>query len=151
MRSIQELKTLYRSLGRSVTPQRLCVWKILENNPKHPTAESIYAEARKEIESISLKTVYQILHELEDLGEITSVEVGTGALRYDPNVGKKHHHLVCTQCKLVKDVYYSSPSLNLPEGITEGFEIKEAEVIFKGLCKECAKLQHRKEMVGDLA
>ena len=51
------------------------------------------------METISLKTVYQTLHDLAELGEIASLDVGTGMTRFDPNVDDPHHHLVCRQVR----------------------------------------------------
>ena len=61
----------------------------------HPTAESVHAAARAEMETISLKTVYQTLNELAAMGEIAALDLGTGMTRFDPNVEGVHHHLVC--------------------------------------------------------
>ena len=36
--------------------------------------------------TISLKTVYQTVHDLEEMGEVTLLDLGTGSVRVDPNV-----------------------------------------------------------------
>ena len=68
------------------------------------------------METISLKTVYQTLHDLAELGEIAALDLGTGMTRFDPNVDHPHHHLVCRQCGRVRDLVADFPDLADPDG-----------------------------------
>ncbi len=139
MRSPDDLTKLFRSTGRKVTPQRQCIFRILQGDATHPTAESVYMAARSEMETISLKTVYQTLHELAALGQLVPMDVGTGTTRFDPNVEESHHHLVCRSCGKVRDLFADFSGLKVPPGAGEGFEVGEAEVVFRGLCDECLR------------
>jgi Fe2+ or Zn2+ uptake regulation protein len=89
------------------------------------------------METISLKTVYQTLHDLAELGEINSLDVGTGMTRFDPNVDDPHHHLVCRGCGSVRDLVTDFPELQIPKGADLGFEVGSAEIVFRGLCPDC--------------
>ena len=60
-----ELNAALRASGRKVTPQRELVVRILEGNETHPTAEAVYVSAVAHMPSISLKTVYSVLHEID--------------------------------------------------------------------------------------
>ena len=137
VKTADELTRLFRSKGRKVTPQRQCIFRALQGDVTHPTADIVYARARKEMETISLKTVYQTLHDLAELGEINSLDVGTGMTRFDPNVDDPHHHLVCRGCGSVRDLLTDFPELQIPEGADLGFEVGSAEIVFRGLCPEC--------------
>ena len=64
--------------------------------------------------NVSLKTVYQTLNDLAELGEITALDLGTGAARFDPNVESTHHHLVCRSCGKVRDVEADFSGLQVP-------------------------------------
>ena len=68
------------------------------------------------METISLKTVYQTLYDLAELGEIATLDVGTGMTRFDPNVDDPHHHLVCRSCGSVRDLVAAFPALRSPRG-----------------------------------
>src|SRR5579885_1715661 len=105
MRSPEELTRLFRARGRKVTAQRQCIFRVLQGDVTHPTAEAVHAAARAQMETISLKTVYQTLHELAALGEISPLDLGTGTTRFDPNVEDLHHHLVCRDCGRVRDLH----------------------------------------------
>ena len=137
MHTPEELSERFRASGRKVTAQRQCIFRILQGDETHPSADAVYAVAVLEMETISLKTVYQTLNDLADLGEITALDVGTGMTRFDPNVEDPHHHLVCKSCASVRDVVGTLPDLTLPEGADQGFELASAEVIFRGLCPTC--------------
>ncbi|MHB1547751.1 MAG: Fur family transcriptional regulator [Acidimicrobiales bacterium] len=137
MRTPAELAALYRSQGRKVTPQRQCIFRVLHGDETHPSAEVVYESARREMETISLKTVYQTLNDLSDLGEIAALDLGTGTVRFDPNVERPHHHLVCRSCGAVRDVFVDLAGLELPAAHAQGYDVGSAEVVFRGRCGEC--------------
>ena len=88
--------------------------------------------------TISLKTVYQTLNELAEMGEISLLDLGTGTARFDPNVETVHHHLVCRSCGLVRDLNVDIGLPEVPDGAEQGFLIETAQVVFRGLCSSCA-------------
>lgn len=137
MRSVEELTGLFRANGRKVTAQRQCIFRLLQGDVTHPSAEVVYAQASREMGTISLKTVYQTLHDLAELGEIASLDLGTGMTRFDPNVDHAHHHLVCRSCGKVRDLVADFPDLRIPDGADLGFEVGTAEIVFRGLCGDC--------------
>lgn len=137
MKSPAELTELFRSRGLKVTPQRQCIFRVLDGNAVHPTAESVYAAASAEMPTISLKTVYQTLHDLAGMGEIQQLDLGTGSSRFDPNTDG-HHHFVCNRCGLVRDLYVN-PRVRLPAGELDGFTIDTTEVVLRGLCDDCSR------------
>ena len=137
MRTPEELTDVFRASGRKVTAQRQCIFRILQGDETHPSAEAVHAAACREMETISLKTVYQTLHDLSELGEIAALDVGTGMTRFDPNVDDPHHHLVCRRCGSVRDLVVDFPDLAVPDGADLGFEVGSAEVVFRGLCPPC--------------
>ena len=137
MRTPEELTMLFRERGWKVTPQRQCIFRILHDNPTHPTADAVYAVARAEMPTISLRTVYQTLNDLAAMGEVNVLDLGTGSVRFDPDRGA-HHHLVCTECGAVRDLFAEFPGLRVPAGMEHGFTVGDAEVVFRGLCDACS-------------
>lgn len=127
---------LFRERGLKLTPQRECIFGVLDGNAEHPSAEAVFAEARQRMPTMSLKTVYQTLNDLADMGEICQLDLGTGSSRFDPNV-EAHHHLVCTSCGRVRDLYAEFPGVSLPVEQAQGFAVGSAEVVFRGRCQEC--------------
>ena len=134
MRSPQDLTVAFRAAGLKVTPQRQLLFRLLHGNSTHPTADTLYSEASGLMPGISLRTVYQTLTDLAQMGEIQSIDVGTGAQRFDPNISD-HHHAVCDQCGAVHDVYVSrAPELR---GL-EGFSVSDARIVYRGVCGACS-------------
>ena len=137
VKSAEELTDSFRSQGLRVTPQRQAIFRLLHGDASHPTVESLYERARVEMPTISLKTVYQTVHDLEDLGQVRLLDVGTGQVRVDPNVEHEHHHLVCSVCGRVSDVPVEFPALKLPRRYRLGFQVDAVDIIFRGTCEEC--------------
>ncbi|HVC14723.1 MAG TPA: transcriptional repressor [Acidimicrobiales bacterium] len=137
MRTPAALTELFRANGRNVTPQRQCIFRALQGDETHPTAERVHDVVRSQMETISLKTVYQTLHDLAELGEVATLDLGTGAVRFDPNVETPHHHLVCRTCGKVRDVFVELPPIELPTNLTQGYDVERREVVFRGLCDSC--------------
>ena len=140
MRSPEELTIAFREAGLKVTPQRQLLFRLLHNNCAHPTADALYSVATEQMPGISLRTVYQTLNDLTSMGEIQSIDVGTGSSRFDPNVSD-HHHAVCDECGAVHDVYVNqAPEMR---GLN-GFAVADARIVYRGLCATCSELaQHR--------
>lgn len=136
MKSPAELAEAFRARGLKVTPQRECIFGVLHHSAVHPTADAVYAAARDRMPTMSLKTVYQTLNDLAQMGEIQLLDLGTGATRFDPNVDP-HHHLVCRSCGKVRDLFAPYPGLAVPEDQRQGFAVDEAEVVFRGVCADC--------------
>ena len=103
------------------------------------------------METISLKTVYQTLNELAELGEIAALDLGTGTVRFDPNVERAHHHLVCRSCGKVRDLHVDFAGLSVPPGEGRASRSDGAEVVFRGLCGECRQRRSPRRRGGPRA
>jgi Fe2+ or Zn2+ uptake regulation protein len=136
MRSPDELTQIFRSQGLKVTPQRQSIFRALHDSTVHPTAEAVYEVVSTQMPTISLRTVYQTLNDLANMGEIVALDVGTGSVRFDPHTGD-HHHLVCERCGAVQDLEADFPGVTLPSGNGFGFEVSSTEIIFRGRCRDC--------------
>jgi Fe2+ or Zn2+ uptake regulation protein len=138
MKDSDQLTTLFREHGLRVTPQRQAIFRLLYGDLTHPTVESLYEQARADMPTISLKTVYQTVHDLEALGEVHVLDLGTGSVRVDPNVEGDHHHLVCTVCGRVRDLPVEFDGLNVPLRFRRDFTVEGVDVIVRGQCHECS-------------
>jgi Fe2+ or Zn2+ uptake regulation protein len=138
MKTADELTTLFRERGLRVTPQRQVIFRLLYGDDAHPTIESLYERAQVEQPTMSLKTVYQTVHDLESLGAVDVLDLGTGSLRVDPNVEHPHHHLVCRACGRVRDVPVEFEGLRVPGRYRRTFTVDAVQVIFRGHCNTCS-------------
>ena len=138
MKTVDQLTELFRQQGLRVTPQRQAIFGLLQGDASHPTVEALYDRARTDMPTISLKTVYQTVHDLEALGEVHLLDLGTGSLRVDPNVEDDHHHLVCTTCGRVRDLPVEFDALRVPPRYRREFTVDDVQVIFRGRCETCS-------------
>jgi Fe2+ or Zn2+ uptake regulation protein len=137
VKSTDELTADFRARGLRVTPQRQAIFRLLHGVDTHPTVDSLFDAARAEMPTISRKTVYQTVHDLESMGEVQLLDVGTGSLRVDPNVEHAHQHLVCTRCGTVRDVLLDIADLRVPGRYRRDFTVEAVEVVFRGVCEGC--------------
>src|SRR3546814_11861185 len=130
MRSPSDLADAFRSSGRKLTPQRERIFRVLHENPTHPTAEAVHAEVVADMPSVSLRTVYATLHDLADMGELVQLDLGTGSFRFDPNVSD-HHHLVCDACARVQGIPLALPPFELDPDAAAGFRAAAHQTVLR--------------------
>ena len=138
MKTTETLTAIFREQGLRVTPQRQAIFRLLQGDDSHPTVESLFDRARTDMPTISLKTVYQTVHDLEALGEVRVLDLGTGSVRVDPNVEDDHHHLLCTMCGRVRDLPIEYAGLQVPIRYRRDFTVDDVQVIFRGRCDQCS-------------
>jgi Fe2+ or Zn2+ uptake regulation protein len=136
VKSPTELTEAFRATGLKVTPQRQLLFRLMHGNTMHPTAEALFSEASAQMPGISLRTVYQTLTDLASMGELRLIDVGAGAVRFDPNVDE-HHHVICQGCGNVRDVYVAGSQALHIEGL-DGFSVESTSILFHGSCASCA-------------
>jgi len=139
MQGVVALVELCRRNGLRITPQRLAVFRVLAESNGHLSVEEVWDSVRAGMPTVSLKTVYEALHELEAVGEIRLARFGTGSWRVELDPVHQHGHLVCDSCEAVSDVEADYPNLVVPRSQRRHFVLGRAEVVFAGLCDSCAE------------
>lgn len=125
----------YKRIGLKLTPQRLAILEYLKDNREHPSAADIYAAVSEKFPTMSFATVYNTLKALKKKDNVQELAIDGGKKRYDPDT-VRHHHLICTECRKIVDVYLDF-DLGVPEEERHGFEITGNHVDFYGICPEC--------------
>lgn len=133
--SIDHLTETLRANGQKVTSQRLMVFQALQGRTDHPGAEDVFLAVRETLPAISRGTVYKILNELVELGELRQVDVGDGRARFDPNT-EQHVHLRCVDCGRLLDLDRDAAPVRLPASAA-GFEILRYNLTLEGHCPAC--------------
>ncbi|MDL2249151.1 Fe2+ or Zn2+ uptake regulation protein [Lachnospiraceae bacterium PF1-21] len=119
--------------------QREAIKGYLAGTKEHPTADTVYAELKKDYPNISLGTVYRNLNLLVDMGEIIKIPTSDGGIRFDYDVSD-HCHLICEKCGRVEDISLDESiisSINDQAQSTYDGLVKDHEIQFFGLCKHC--------------
>jgi Fur family transcriptional regulator, peroxide stress response regulator len=131
------IKRSLESSGLRCTAQRYAVMAFLTQCNRHPTAAEIFEAVNLVDPRSSRATTYNNLRDLVHAGLVREVAVEGRAARFDAR-GMRHHHFICDHCGNVEDVdWYNVPR---PASRSLGKRIvRECEVIFRGLCTECAE------------
>ena len=134
-----DAEAIRRSLegsGLRCTPQRYAVMAFLMERNRHPTAVEIFEAVNRVDPRSSRATTYNNLRDLVQAGLVREVAVEGRAARFDAK-GARHHHFICDQCGKVEDVeWFDVPR---PASGSLGKRIlRESELIFRGLCANCA-------------
>jgi len=141
-RRVERFSSALRSSGFRLTHQRLEVVREVASTDAHPDAGCVFRRVRERVPTISLDTTYRTLGTLADLGLLNRVSGVTGVARYDAN-STQHHHFVCTQCGLIRDIASSElDGLGVPAPAAELGQVDGVEVRFSGVCRECAEGDH---------
>ncbi len=126
-----------KDLGIKVTPQRIAIYRELASTDQHPSTEIIYRKIKGYYPNISLTTVYRTLETFEKLGLISVVNVLYNAARYDANLSP-HHHIVCTECKKIEDVYDESlNNLDISNKTLGDYKVEGYSLLLSGVCISC--------------
>jgi Fur family peroxide stress response transcriptional regulator len=135
MIKLQDYINAFREKSIKITPQRLTIFKVLEGNTNHPSAEDIYKEVLKINSTISFATVYNTLDKLYELNLLLKLNIEEEKNHYDPNINE-HHHFLCRQCRKIIDIFDDYDIK--PKGkIKEIIKIDSCQVNFYGICGEC--------------
>ncbi|MEW6237798.1 MAG: transcriptional repressor [Candidatus Omnitrophota bacterium] len=123
--------------NRLHSKKRNRILEIIRGSDKHPSADWIYEQMKREYPGVSLGTIYRNLKILEEDGLIYIASTGGELSHYDANPSL-HHHITCEICGKIADIEYEIDSriFNDIKAIN-GFEITSKRLGFHGICPEC--------------
>ncbi len=133
---------LLRGASLRVTAPRVAVLSVVHEHP-HAETDAIVRAVRARLAAVSRQAVYDSLHTLTEAGLLRRIQPRGLLARYETRVGDNHHHLVCRACGAIADVdcqVGAAPCLTAADD--HGFVIDEAEILYWGLCAECAATHH---------
>ena len=137
MHDIEKVVSRFRESGLKITPQRVSIFKLLQGNRDHPSAEDIYRLVLKIHPSISFTTVYKTLQTLRDMGEIQEIAIDPERAHFDPII-EEHAHTFCRSCRTISDLdeeQENTLASFIPR--TGSFQVHNVQMHFVGLCGEC--------------
>jgi Fur family ferric uptake transcriptional regulator len=139
--SASDFQQMLRDVSLRVTRPRVAVLTAVHAHP-HADTDSIIRAVREDLPDVSHQAVYDSLTTLTSAGLVRRIQPSGSVARYESRVGDNHHHVVCRSCGSIADVDCAvgdAPCL-IPSD-DNGFVLDEAEVIYWGLCPECAAAQ----------
>ena len=117
-----------------ITSQKKLILDYLKSVKCHPSAEKVYLEVRKKLPRISQGTVYRILKNLKEKGEIQ--ELPCKICYYDGDISS-HSHFFCEKCGKVFDIF-EKINISKHKKLKAG-KINNYLISYYGICKNCQK------------
>lgn len=114
------------------------IYDYFKNNPsKHPTAEEVYDELKKQDITIGVATVYRNLRNLVEQGILREINIEKQGVRYD-FLEHEHYHFICDTCGNIENFMLDTlQQINTEvEDTTQGI-ILSKDLVFRGICKTC--------------
>ncbi len=118
--------------GLRMTRQRQEVYRILQSERNHPTANDVFMRVKDRLPNISLATVYNCLEALVQHGIIRQVNFERESSRYCPNLSE-HGHFHDEVTGIIHDVDFKS-GVNLADmlSLPPGAVIDDIEITLRG-------------------
>jgi Fe2+ or Zn2+ uptake regulation protein len=131
-------KELLKTFGFKITPTRLSILEIFQDNNKPINASFIYLKLKDKINEV---TVYRNLTSFEKKGILRRVDLRKEAMCFELN-NNHHHHIVCNKCGLVEDFRDNKELekilINIIEKSSKFKSIKEHSLELFGFCRMCS-------------
>jgi len=130
----------YLKKDMRLTSQRQVILEELRRVTTHPTAEEVYAMAKRRLPRISLGTVYRNLDVLADLGLVRVLEMASQQKRFDADM-RPHHHIRCQACGRVDDIWHPLPLPVDLHALDTPYQVTGYELELTGICPQCQQRQ----------
>ncbi len=119
-----------------MTIQRKAILRAFEAAGRvHPTAETLYHLAKKELPRISMGTVYRNLSDMSARGEVLRIPVTDGPDRFDRDLSR-HDHAICRVCGRLFDL--PAGVVYIPDAcIPDGCRLLDTQLLLQCICSEC--------------
>ncbi len=117
--------------------QRELILNYILNSHEHLTADTIYADLKKDNPELSLGTVYRNLTKLTEIGAIKKVSLPNQVDKFDKNL-EPHAHFICDECGSITDINIPGMDKFLDKVSDEdGISIRKYDLTLNGICKKC--------------
>jgi len=118
-------------VGLRPTRQRVALAGLLfGGNDRHVTAEQLHGEAMARGIKVSLATVYNTLHQFNNVGLLREVVVDPSRSYFDTNVSHHHHFYFEGESRLQDVPGHEIAIDSLPE-VPKGSEVSRVDVIVR--------------------
>lgn len=119
--------------GLRMTRQRREVFRVLNRDLDHPTAQDVFLKVKDRLPSVSLATVYNCLEALVQHRLVRQVNFEREPSRYCPNVCE-HGHFHDRSSNKIHDVTFK-PGVDLKDflDLPEGAVVEHVELTLRGV------------------
>ena len=130
------------SKAKRNTLQKEIVFGVFQDLHNHPSAGMVYDAVHERYPGISRATVYRLLAEAAEEGQVLRLKLKEANDRFDVTTGQ-HYHIVCRRCGAVADVKTDFDPTGLCQSTSgcENFLVEECHLEFLGICEACRNHQ----------
>lgn len=133
----KEAYTRLTENGIKPSIQRIAIMQYLLTHLTHPTVDDVYRGLCSQIPTLSRTTVYNTLRLLAEHNAAQMITIDDHRVCYDGDVSA-HAHFYCNKCRRVYDIFDDISPLLQKKSIG-GHEITDAQLYYRGICKDCLK------------
>lgn len=125
--------------GHRLTAVRRLIIDFLQQSQKPATALELQGVITKKLRPVNKTTIYRELELLLNNNIVVEINFGDNKKRYEIAGLPHHHHLVCSNCDKVEDVFIDRDLHQLEQKITKekSFTVHSHSLEFFGLCQDC--------------
>lgn len=132
---MKEIVDIFKQNGIRATPQRLAVYRALQDKPCHLTVESIYGKIKNKLPGLSLATVYSILELFREKKLAGEVRIKSDKVCFESRADL-HHHFYCRVCGSIFDLDIPGCAALASKEVA-GNLIETLHGYFYGVCLKC--------------
>ncbi len=121
------------------TKQRIAIESALRNSGRPLSPAEILQEAKADVPSINLATIYRTIKRLCETGEVVTIKILEEGPRYSLRHEEHHHHhhFRCNECG---GVFCMEGCVEgLAKLLPEGFQMTGHDIFLYGLCANCSQ------------
>lgn len=121
------------------TPARTAIFEVFHQNPSPISAKALLNTLARKGIRVNKTTIYRELAFLSEKGFIDEVILGNNQKYFESTKLNHHHHLVCTDCGTIEDVFLANDLTQEQKRIEseKKFKIQRHSLEFFGLCVHC--------------
>jgi len=119
-----------RRRGIQPSAQRVAVANFVLETSAHPSAEQVWARARRSLPVLSRATVYNTLNLFVKKGLLRQHVLAEGRVVFDPRTDR-HHHFIDEATGAIHDVPWNALEVRNLRSLA-GFEVRDYQVVMRG-------------------
>ena len=116
--------------GIQASAQRVAVAEVVLDTEEHPSADEVWARAKKRLPVLSRATVYNTLNLFVAKGLLRQLVLAEGRVVFDPKI-EKHHHFIDDATGTIHDIPWQALDVGKVEKLA-GFDVREYAVVLRG-------------------
>lgn len=125
-----DIPALLREHGITPSAQRLAVAEYVLTTHDHPSADQVFAKAKKSLPMLSRATVYNTLNLFVKKGLLRELVLAEGKVVFDSKVDR-HHHFIDDETGRIHDIAWEQLRVQNLDSLTE-YDVREYQVVVRG-------------------